>query len=43
MSQEGGKGALLDPRGRQVGAHLVVHEGSVVTMGTEWGSERAGV
>ena len=43
MSREGSKGALLDLRGRQVGAHLVVHEGSVVTMGTEWGSGRAGM
>ena len=43
MSREGGEGALSDPRGRQVEAHSVVHEGSVVTMGTEWGSGRAGV
>ena len=43
MSQEGGKGALSDPRGRQLGAHSVVHEGSVVTTGIEWDSRRVGV
>ena len=42
MSREGGEGALLDPRGRQVGAHSVVHEGSVVTIGTVWGLRRVG-
>ena len=33
MSREEGKGALSDPRGRQVGAHSVVHEGTAVTIG----------
>ena len=43
MSREGGEGALSDPRGRQVGAHLVVHDGSVVSIGSEWGLGRVGV
>ena len=39
----GGQGSSFGCEREAGTPHLVVHEGSVVTIGTKWGSDRAGV